>query len=175
MKQSIQSHIDWLKKELANVDNDISQMMKENPQWREKDKLLQSVTGVGPVLSATLIAKLSELGISNRKQISALVGVAPFNRDSGKHKGERKIWGGRCNVRQPLYMATLSAVRFNPAIRSFYERLLASGKEKKVALTACMHKLLIILNAMVKHSSYWSCNNDSISNDTYVPCAKTVA
>jgi transposase len=174
MKQRIHAHIDWLKQELADIDKGISQMIKENPEWHAKDKLLQSVPGVGPVLSATLIAELSELGTLNRKKIAALVGVAPFNRDSGKHRGERSIWGGRCRVRQPLYMATLSAVRFNPTIMIFYERLLANGKEKKVALTACMHKLLTILNAMLKHNSYWSYNS-AIFNNTCILNAKTVA
>lgn len=174
MKQRIHAHIDWLKQELAGIDKGISQMMKENPVWHAKDKLLQSVPGVGPVLSATLIAELSELGSLNRKKIAALVGVAPLNRDSGKHRGERSIWGGRCSVRQPLYMATLTAARFNPNIRGFYERLLTNGKTKKVALTACMHKLLMILNVMLKHNSYWSCNY-AVSNNTYVPVAKTVA
>jgi transposase len=174
MKQRIHAHIDWLKQELADIDKGISQMIKENPAWHVKDKLLQSVPGVGPVLSATLIAELSELGILNRKKIAALVGVAPFNRDSGKHRGERSIWGGRSRVRQPLYMATLSAVRFNPAIMILYERLLATGKEKKVALTACMRKLLTILNAMLKHNSYWSCNCATFDN-TCILNAKTVA
>jgi len=174
MKQRIHAHIDWLKQELTGIDKDISRMMKENPIWHAKDKLLQSAPGVGPVLSATLIAELSELGILNRKKIAALVGVAPFNRDSGKHRGERSVWGGRCRVRRPLYMATLNAVRFNPIIRVFYERLLANGKEKKVAITACMHKLLTILDAMLKHNSYWSCNY-AIFNNTCIPNAKTVA
>ncbi len=174
MKQRIHAHIDWLKQELAAIDKGMSQMMKENPVWHAKDKLLRSVPGVGPVLSTTLIADLSELGSLNRKKIAALVGVAPLNRDSGKHRGERRIWGGRCSVRQPLYMATLSAARFNPNIRSFYEHLLTNGKEKKVALTACMHKLLMILNVMLKHNSYWSCNY-AVSNNTCVPVAKTVA
>jgi transposase len=175
MKQRIHAHIDWLKQELAGIDKDISQMIKGNPVWHAKDELLQSVPGVGPVLSATLIAELSELGALNRKRIAALVGVAPFNRDSGKHRGERSIWGGRCRVRQPLYMATLSAVRFNPVITIFYERLLANGKEKKVALTACMHKLLTILNAMLKHNSYWSYNSAIFNNNTCILNAKTVA
>lgn len=174
MKQRIYAHIDWLKQELADIDKGISQMIKENPVWHAKDKLLQSVPGVGPVLSTTLIAELSELGNVNDKKISALVGVAPLNRDSGKHRGQRSIWGGRCSVRQPLYMATLTAVRFNPSLKSFYERLLANGKAKKVALTACMHKLLSILNAMVKHNSFWSCNYP-ISTNTCIPVAKTVA
>jgi transposase len=174
MKLRIHVHIDWLKQELANIDKDISQMIKENPAWHAKDKLLQSVPGVGPILSATLIAQLSELGILNRKKIAALVGVAPFNRDSGKHRGERSIWGGRYRVRQSLYMASLNAVRFNPAIRIFYEHLLANGKERKVALTACMHKLLTMLNAMLRHNSHWSCNH-AIFNNTRISNAKTVA
>lgn len=174
IKHRIHAHIDWLKQELADVDKGMSQMMKENPVWHAKDKLLQSVPGVGPVLSATLIAELSELGSLNRKKIAALAGVAPLNHDSGKHRGERSIWGGRCSVRQPLYMATLTAVRFNPTIRMFYERLLANGKTKKVALIACMHKLLMILNVMLKHNSYWSCNY-AISNNTCLSDAKTVA
>jgi transposase len=174
MKQRVYAHIEWLKRELANIDKDISQTIKENPVWQAKDKLLQSVPGVGPVLSATLIAELSELGVLNRKKIAALVGIAPFNRDSGKRQGERSIWGGRCKVRQSLYMAALSAARFNPTIRIFYERLLANGKEKKVALTACMHKLLTILNAMLRHNSYWSCDHATFT-DTYIHSAKTVA
>jgi transposase len=174
MKQRIHAHIDWLKQELANIDKDISGAIKENPVWHATDKLLQSVPGVGPVSSATLIAELPELGILGRKKIAALVGVAPFNRDSGKRRGERSIWGGRCKVRQSLYMATLSATRFNPIIRTFYERLVATGKKKKVALTACMHKLVTILNAMLKHNSHWSCDH-AVIGDTRITPAKTVA
>jgi len=174
MKERIHAHIEWLKRELANIDKDISQRIKENPLWRAKNKLLQSTPGVGPVLSATLIAELPELGVLNRKKIAALVGIAPLNRDSGKHRGERSIWGGRCKVRQSLYMAALSAARFNPAIQAFYQRLIASGKDKKVALTACMHKLITILNAMLKHNSYWSCNHATFP-DASLPSAKTVA
>lgn len=174
MKQRIHAHIAWLKEELANIDKDISRTMKENPVWHAKDKLMRSVPGVGPVLSATLIAELPELGILNHKEIAALVGVAPFNRDSGKRRGERSIWGGRCKVRKSLYMAALSAARFNPAIQTFYDRLVASGKEKKVALTACMHKLVTILNAMLKHNAYWSCHH-VIFGDSCIPTSKTVA
>lgn len=163
IRQRIQVHIAWLKEELAHINKGMSQMIQQSPVWREKDKLLQSVPGVGPVLSTTLIAELPELGSLNRKEIAALVGVAPLNRDSGKHRGERSIWGGRCRVRQSLYMATLTAARFNPAIKIFYDRLLANGKAKKVALTACMRKLLILLNMMLKHHSSWSWNY-SISN-----------
>lgn len=174
VKQRIHTHIDWLKQELADIDKNISQMIQQSPVWRQQDKLLQSVPGVGPVLSSTLIAELFELGSLNRKKIAALVGVAPLNRDSGKHRGERSIWGGRCRVRRPLYMATLTAVRFNPTIRSFYNRLLDNGKTKKVALTACMRKLLTMLNVMVKHHSSWSCAY-SISNVNCIHAAKTVA
>jgi len=174
MKQRIHVHIGWLKQELANINNDISHTIKEDPVWDAKDKLLQSVPGVGPVLSATLIAELPELGVLDRKKIAALVGVAPFNRDSGKRRGERSIWGGRCKVRQSFYMAALSATRFNPTIQAFYKRLVASGKEKKVALTACMHKLVTILNAMLKHNSHWSCDH-AIFGNTCIPTAKTVA
>ena len=174
VKQRIQVHIDWLKQELANIDRSISRMIKEDPVWHAKGKLLQSVPGVGPVLSATIIADLPELGILSPKKIAALVGVAPFNRDSGKRRGERSIWGGRCKVRQSLYMAALSAVRFNPTIQTFYNRLVASGKEKKVAITACMRKLVTILNAMLKHNSYWSCHHATFT-DTCIPSAKTVA
>jgi transposase len=174
MKQRIHAHIEWLKRELANIDKDISRTIKENPVWQAKNKLLQSTPGVGPVVSATLIAELPELGILNRKKIAALVGIAPFNRDSGKRQGERRIWGGRCKVRQSLYMAALSAARFNPTIQTFYRRLVDSGKEKKVALTACMHKLITILNAMLKHNSYWSCDHATFT-DTCIPSPKTVA
>lgn len=160
VKQRIDAHIIWLKEELSQIDKGISQMIKQSPVWCEKDKILRSVPGVGPILSATLIAKLPELGVLNRKQISTLVGVAPLNRDSGKMRGERHIWGGRERIRRPLYMSTLSAVRCNPLISRFYDRLLAAGKVKKVALTACMRKLLIHLNAMFKHHTYWTYNPD---------------
>ena len=121
----------------------------------EKDDLLKSVPGVGPVLSTTLLADLPELGALNRRRIAALVGVAPFNRDSGHLRGKRTIWGGRAVVRSALYMSTLVATRHNPVIRGFYQHLLAAGKPKKVALTACMRKLLTILNAMLKHQTPW--------------------
>ena len=123
--------------------------------WHEKDELLRSVPGVGPVLTATLLANLPELGTLTGKQIAALVGVAPLNRDSGTLRGKRTVWGGRAQVRAVLYMGAIVAARFNPVIRAFYRRLCAAGKAKKVALTACMRKLLIILNAMVKHRTPW--------------------
>ena len=130
-------------------------MLQSSSIWRERDDILQSTPGVGPVLSRTLMSQLPELGDLNRKEIAALVGVAPFNRDSGTWRGRRTIWGGRAAVRSVLYMSTLVATRHNPVIREFYERLLAAGKAKKVALTACMRKLLTILNAMVKNQQRW--------------------
>ena len=123
--------------------------------WREKDDILRSVPGVGEQLSLALLAQLPELGTLNRRQIAALVGVAPFNRDSGTVRGKRRVWGGRARIRAVLYMGALAASRFNPVIRDFYQRLLAAGKPKKVALTACMRKLLVILNSMLKSSSSW--------------------
>lgn len=155
VKQRIKAHITWLKEELAETDRELQEMIKKDPSWKAKDKLLRSVPGVGPVLSCTLIARLPELGKLNRKEIAALVGVAPFNRDSGGYHGRRSIWGGRGKVRNTLYMVTIVAARFNPVIREFYQRLLAAGKAKKVALTACMRRLLTILNAMVKHDTHW--------------------
>ncbi len=123
--------------------------------WREKDALLRSTPGVGPVMTTTLLANLPELGTLTGKQIAALAGVAPLNRDSGTWRGKRTVWGGRAQIRATLYMAALVAARFNPVIRAFYQRLCATGKAKKVALTACMRKLLIILNAMLKHRTPW--------------------
>ena len=124
--------------------------------WREKDDLLRSVPGVGEQLSLSLLAYLPELGTLNRKRIAALVGVAPFNRDSGPRRGKRSVWGGRIRVRATLYMAALSASRYNPVLRVFYQRLLPAGKPKKVALTACMRKLLTILNAMIRSGQHWT-------------------
>lgn len=155
IRTSIQAHIRWLERQLADLDLDLTQRICQSPVWREKDGLLQSVPGVGPVLSATLLASLPELGTLNGKKITALVGVAPLNRDSGTMRGKRTIWGGRASVRQVLYMSTLVATRFNPVLKAFYQRLCAAGKAKKVALTACMRKLLTILNAMVKHKIPW--------------------
>ena len=155
----IDTHISWLEKELKSIDQDLKDNIQKSPLWKQKEELLRSVPGVGKVLSSTLIASLPELGSLNRKQIAALVGVAPLNRDSGKLKGKRIIWGGRAPVRAALYMATLASIRFNHKINVFYTRLVTNGKPKKVALTACMRKLLITLNAMVKNNSTWlNCN-----------------
>lgn len=155
VSQRIRAHLNWLEDELAKLDDDLHNAVKHSPAWREKDALLQSTPGVGPVLSTTLLAELPELGTLDRKQISVLVGVAPLNWDSGIMRGKRKVWGGRAQVRAVLYMSTLIATRCNAAIKAFYERLIAAGKSKMVALVACMHKLLVILNAMIKHKTYW--------------------
>ncbi len=155
VRQHIVAHIAWLTRSLANMDSELRRFIKESPLWHEEDNLLKSVPGVGFVLSSTLIASLPELGKLDRKQIAALVGVAPFNRDSGKMRGKRTCWGGRPYVRAALYMPTLVATRFNPVIRRLYQRLLAAGKLKKVAITACMRKLLTIVNAMVKRGTTW--------------------
>jgi transposase len=154
--RSIQAHISWLKQELKDLDQDLGDTLRQSPIWREKEDLLRSVPGVGKVLSITLLAELPELGSLGRHQIAALVGVAPMNRDSGTLRGKRTVWGGRAPVRAALYMATLVATRFNPVIRTFYLRLCAAGKPKKLALTACMRKLLVILNAMINHRCPWS-------------------
>lgn len=158
VRQRIKAHITWLQQELASVDDDMGKTLRESPIWHEKDTLLQSTPGVGPVVSATLLADLPELGTLSRRQIAALAGVAPLNRDSGTMHGKRSVWGGRAAVRAALYMGALVAARCNPVIRSFYHRLCQAGKPKKVALTGCMRKLLTILNAMLKHRTPWSCD-----------------
>ena len=141
VRPRIEAHIEWLQGELEDLDKDLRQTIRQSPVWREKDNLLRSVPGVGPQVSLTLLAYLPELGTLNRKQIAALVGVAPFNRDSGTLRGRRTVWGGRARVRAVLYMGALVAARCNPAIMDFYHRLLAAGKPKKLALTACMRKV----------------------------------
>lgn len=154
--KDIQTNIAWLEKCLKKVDKDLKNLLKKSPVWREKDEILQSTPGVGPVFSMTLLSGLPELGNLNRKEIAALVGVAPLNRDSGLFRGKRMIWGGRANIRSVLYMSATCAMRFNPTIRIFYERLRLAGKLHKVAITACMRKLLVILNTMIKNRTYWS-------------------
>jgi transposase len=158
VRQDIRAHITWLSKRLKDADRQLGATLRASPVWREREQLLKPVKGVGRVLLSTLCASLPELGRLNRRQIAALVGVAPFNFDSGKFKGKRCCWGGRADVRAVLYMATLSAKRFNPPIRNFYERLIGAGKPKKVALTACMRKLLGILNAIVRDRTQWNPN-----------------
>jgi transposase len=158
VRKSIAKHLAWLERELEDTNNDLRHSVMESPVWREKDNLLQSVPGVGPIVSTTLLAELPELGALNRRQIAALVGLAPLNRDSGDQRGKRMVWGGRAQVRAALYMATLAAIRHNPIIKAFYQHLRTAGKAKKVAITACMRKLLTILNAMIKHRACWSYN-----------------
>lgn len=155
VRPRILKHVEWLKKQLADVDKDLGDAIRKSPVWREKDELLQSVPGVGRVLSCSLLAELPELGSLNRKQVASLAGVAPHACDSGTLKGKRHVWGGRATLRAALYMATLSAVRCNPVVRAFYERLKKAGKPKKVALVACMRKLLTILNTLVRTRLPW--------------------
>lgn len=155
VRSSIEQHIAWLKMQLKDVDTDLHRTIRSSPAWREKDDLLQSVTGVGKVLSLTLLAELPELGVLNRRKIAALVGVAPLNFDSGKFRGRRGTWGGRAQIRPVLYMAAVVSARHNPVIRALYSRLIGAGKPPKVALTACMRKLLVILNAMVRTNTQW--------------------
>lgn len=152
----IQEHIVWLEKHLNELDNELKEAIKKSPIWREQDALLRTVPGVGPVLSFTLLAMLPEIGSLNRRQIAALVGIAPLNRDSGQFRGKRFIWGGRARIRSALYMATVAATRCNAAIREFYLRLCAAGKAPKVAITACMRKLLTMLNAIIRAHIRWS-------------------
>jgi transposase len=151
----IAAHVRWLEKELGRVDRELDEAVRESETWRANEELLRSVPGVGPVLARTLLAELPELGTLPRRRLCALVGVAPFNRDSGTFRGKRQVWGGRAPVRAALYMGALVATRHNPLIREFYERLLAAGKPKKVALVACMRKLLSILNAVMRDRVPW--------------------
>jgi transposase len=155
IKHDVQVHIHFLEQRLKDTDTDLRTHVHASPVWRAHEQLLRSVPGIGPTTAATLIADLPELGRLSRQQIAALVGVAPLNRDSGPRHGPRVIWGGRAAVRAPLYMAARVATRCNPVIRAFYQRLRAAGKPPKVALVAAMHKLLTILNAMVKAQRTW--------------------
>ena len=155
IRREITRHIRWLERRIAAVDRDLDDTIQKSPAWRAKENLLRTVPGIGPVVSRTLLADLPELGRLNRKQIAALVGVAPLARDSGTLRGKRVVWGGRAPVRAVLYMGALVATRRNPALRAFYRRLLGAGKPKKVALIACMRKLLTILNAMMRTSTMW--------------------
>jgi len=153
--QDIEAHMAWLNTRIATLDDDLETLLRASPLWRANDDLWQSVPGIGPVCARTLLLELPELGTLKRQQIAALVGVAPLNCDSGTLRGRRTMWGGRAHVRTVLDMGTLVATRFNPQIKAFYQRLLAAGKRKKVALTACRHKLVTILNAMLKHRTSW--------------------
>lgn len=153
----IEAHIRWLEKELSRTDRELDETVKGSSTFKENEALLRTVPGVGPVLCRTLLAELPELGSLSSRELSALVGVAPLNRDSGVFRGRRTVWGGRARVREVLYMGALVATRHNPAIKEFYERLVSAGKPKKVALVACMRKLLVILNAMMRDRSPWRC------------------
>lgn len=155
MRADIEEHIIWLNQKLDKLDEEIDRFIQSSSIWKEKDVILQSAPGVGRVTSSTLLGMLPELGTLNRQEIAALVGVAPLNKDSGKKKGKRRVYGGRAAVRSVLYMAALAATKCNPKIRKFYQHLLKQGKEKKVALTACMRKLLVILNAMLHSMQPW--------------------
>ena len=154
-RKQIKAHIGWLRRQLTKVDADIDRLVRGSPLWRVKDDLLQTVPGIGDTTSRTLLALLPELGTLNEKQIAALVGLAPFNRDSGSLRGRRRVWGGRARVRTALYMAALVGTRRNPILKAFYGRLRDAGKPAKVALVACMRKLLIIVNAMVRDGRAW--------------------
>ena len=155
MRTQIQQHIEWLQQHLAQLDQELTNAVQASPIWREHDELLQSVPGIGPVVTRTLLAELPELGTLTHKQIAALVGVAPLSRDSGAFRGKRTIWGGRATVRAALYMGALVAARHNRVLKAFYQRLRQAGKAPKVALTACMRKLLTMLNAILKHRTSW--------------------
>lgn len=154
--KNLKTHISFLKRQLEDVDHELETAIKKSSIWRTRDKLLRSVPGVGPVLSRTLLAELPELGKLSHAQIAKLVGVAPLNRDSGRYRGRRMIWGGRASVRQALYMATFSATQWNPVIKQYYQRLRIAGKAHKVALVACMRKLLIILNSILRSGNPWN-------------------
>ena len=156
LHERIDAHLSWLENALAEIEGDLDGMVRDSPVWRAKEELLRSVPGVGPVSARTLLAQLPELGSLTRRQVAALVGVAPFNRDSGKMRGRRTIWAGRAALRACLYMAAVAAARgSNPVIASFYRRLRLAGKPAKLALTACMRKLVVTLNAMLRTNRAW--------------------
>jgi transposase len=163
VREEIKEHIDWLEERIAELDEQLKAQLKNSTLWQARDDILQSVPGIGPVVSFSLIADLPELGTLNRQKISKLVGVAPLNNDSGQQRGTRHIYGGRARVRSMLYLAALTATRFNPVIKEFYERLLANKKLFKVAITACMRKLLAIINVMVRDSTLWKTKNEPVS------------
>lgn len=155
MQKSLNAHIVWLDKRIAEIDTDLTQRLRNSDVWRTKDDLLRGIPGVGVVTSQTLLAKCPELGTLNRREIAALIGVAPLANDSGKHRGKRFVWGGRADVRAVLYMAAISAIRCNTNIKAFAERLKLTGKPSKVVIVACMRKLLTIMNAMLKNNARW--------------------
>ena len=155
MQKSLNAHIVWLDKRITEIDTDLTQRLRNSDVWRAKDDLLRGIPGVGVVTTQTLLAKCPELGSLNRREIAALIGVAPLANDSGKHRGKRFVWGGRADVRTVLYMAAISAIRCNTNIKAFAERLKQSGKPAKVVIVACMRKLLTIMNAMLKNNTHW--------------------
>ena len=159
VRQRIDRVLAVLEQELRDLDQDLGNRLRQSPLWREQEDLLRGVPGVGPALTFSLLAGLPELGTLSSKQVAALVGVAPLNRDSGRWRGKRVVWAGRAHVRTALYMPTVVAVRWNPVPREFYQRLVTADKPKKVALVACMRKLLVILNAMLKHRTPWQANH----------------
>jgi transposase len=163
VREEIEEHIDWLEDRIAALDQQLKRFLKTSPHWQRRDHIYQSVPGIGPVVSLSLLAELPELGQLNRHQISKLVGVAPLNRDSGKQQGPRHIYGGRASVRCALYMAAFNAIRSNPVIKAFYQRLRARHKLYKVAITACMRKLLTIVNVMVRDNTTWNLNHHAAS------------
>jgi transposase len=158
MQKSLKQHITWLEKRIVETDRDLNARLRESEVWRVKDDLLRGIPGVGAVTTLTLLAKCPELGRLNRREIAARTGVAPLARDSGQHRGKRFVWGGRAEVRSVLYMATVSAIRCNQAIKAFAERLKQAGKPPKVVIVACMRKLLTIMNAMLKNNAPWNPN-----------------
>jgi transposase len=158
VRPQIKDHIAWLNEAIRKCDIDLTAKLRSSPAWKAKEDLLRSMPGIGAINSRMLMAGLPELGQLNRQKIAALVGVAPFNRDSGKFKGQRRIWGGRAQIREALYMAALTAKRCNPVVRTLYERLTARGKPHKVAMVACMRKMLTILNTMAKNNAHWNPN-----------------
>lgn len=156
LQKSLSKHIAWLDKRITEIDRDLTKRLRESDAWRTKDNLLRAIPGIGAVTSLTLLAKCPELGTLNRREIAALIGVAPLANDSGKHRGKRFIWGGRAEVRAVLYMATVSAMRCNDTIKAFAERLKKAGKPPKVVIVACMRKLLTIMNSMLKNNTPWN-------------------
>ena len=163
VRGQIKEHIDWLEECIAELDKQLKALLQSSASWQAKDDILQSVPGIGPVVSFSIIADLPELGTLNRQQISKLVGVAPLNRDSGQQRGTRHIYGGRAELRRVLYMAALSAARHNLVIKEFYERLGAKQKPFKVVITACMRKLLSIVNVMVRDNTCWKSPQQIVS------------
>src|SRR5882672_4485437 len=163
VRHQIEQHIDWLEKRIAELDQQLKALLQSSAAWQVKDQILQSVPGIGPVVSCSMIADLPELGTLNRQQISKLVGVAPLNRDSGQQRGTRHIYGGRAHLRSVLYMAAITAVRHNRVIKEFYERLRANQKPFKVAITACMRKLLAIINVMLRDRTCWKSRQEPVS------------